>query len=218
MKQIVFSNEGRSHKINANDDKSVREIMSGQAALTDRYIKVEPAISAAFGAPACFQKKTEQREDLIAYLQSRHPNFENAEKVDAQRDAAKAKGDPTLAHRLSLDAAAEWNRIHTDVANAIRAMKKYFEAGNKGERKTRTEQSPRELMETLRNKLAKIAESTDWTDADRKLAKKGVTALNGVIGAPVALGLTVAQPVAHPERAAGKVVDVTAEYTETAGA
>ena len=217
-KNVTFTNEGRAHTMSQTDDKAVRDVMSGQALLTDRYIKVEPAVSASFGAPACYQKKTEQREDLIAYLQSRHPNFDTAEKIDAQRDAAKAKGDPTLAHRLSLDAAAEWNKIHVDVANALRAMKRYFESGNKGERKAREEQSPRQLLEQCRAKLEKIAGSTDWPEADRKIAKAGVTAINSVIGA-VAVSTAVAAKPLDLDKAAGKVTTLTPEqYAEAQAA
>lgn len=213
MQNVVFTNEGRSHSINAADDKAVRDVMAAQAGLTDRYIKVEPAISAAFGAPECYQKKTEQREDLLAYLQSRHPSKAEVDKLDAQRDAAKAKGDPTTAHALSLQSAVVWNKIHGDVANAVRAMSKYFLAGNKGERKTREELSPRQILEATRVKLQKIADSTDWPAADVKIAKAGIAAINGVIGG---VKLDVAAPAAkaeHPERANGKVRDVTAEYT-----
>lgn len=214
---VVFSNEGRSHSINASDDKAVRDVMAAQAGLTDRYIKIEPAVSAAFGAPACYQKKTEEREDLLAYLQSRHPSFTEAEKVSAQADAAKAKGDPTTAHELSLKLAVIMNKVHGDVANAVRAMKKYFEAGNKGERKTREEQSPRQILESTRTKLEKIAESTDWPATDLKLAKAGVTAINAILGDRKGAGLDKpAAAATHPERANGKVKDVTAEYVAAA--
>lgn len=219
LQNVIFSNEGRSHSINAADDKSVREVMAGQAQLSDRYIKIEPAVSASFGAPACYQKKTDERADLLAYLQSRHPEFATAEKLEAQQAAAKAKGDPTLAHRLGLDLAATWDKIHGDVNNAVRAMKKYFLNGNKGDRKQREELSPRQLMEACRAKLEKIADSADWPEVDRKVAKAGITAINGVIGAKTVEAGTPAAKVQHPERAAGKVTYIApSEYQETAEA
>ena len=216
-KNITFSNEGRAHTISVTDDKAVKDVMAAQAGLTDRYIKIEPAVSAAFGAPACYQKKTEAREDLLAYLQSRHPSFSEAEKISAQADAAKAKGDPTTAHELSLKLAVVMNKVHGDVANAVRAMKKYFESGNKGERKTREEQSPRQILEATRTKLEKIGESTDWPVEDLKLAKAGVKAITAILKDRTDTGLDKpAVKAEHPERANGKVKDVTAEYLAAA--
>jgi hypothetical protein len=216
--KVTFTNEGRAHSINSADDKAVRDAMQAQAGLTDRYIKIEPAISAAFGAPDCYQKKTENREDLLAYLKSRHPGFSAAEAAQAKVEAAKAKGDPETANKLASDSRYLWGKIDSDVANAIRAMKKYHEAGSTGERKQREEKSPRQLAQDLRVKLDKIADNSDWPDVDRKLAKALVTAITGCLGDGAKM-LADAQAAAaakaeHPERAAGKVTVLTGEAAQ----
>lgn len=207
VKEVVFSFEGFEAHIPAEEDKAVKEALAQQAGLTDRYIKIEPAISAAFGAPECYQKKTPQRAALLAYLTSRHPGTPEVEKVEAQREAASAKGDPAVAHELGVRLDYLRAKRNTDVQNAIRAFLRYYLAGKKGQRGEREEKSPRQRAEEFCKSMQRyFKEGSQWPAADQKFARAAHDAIKALLGDG---DLRIAAPRSAPEKASGPVKVLT---------
>lgn len=180
-KQVTFTIEGHAYHLTQADDKAVKEALSAQAGLSDRYLKTEPAISAAFGAPACYEKGTEERKALLAYLGSRHPLADRIEKQRAQQEAAQAKGDPTAAHDYAKGARIDEEKRDVDVQNAIRAFKRYFEAQKQGKRE-RSEVGPRDKATAFAESLKRYyKDGSQWPMADQKLARALYAAVSGVL-------------------------------------
>lgn len=204
-KGFTFVHEGFKAKLDAKIDSGIKDALAQQGELTQRYLKLEPAISAAFGAPECYQKGTEARAALLEYLKTRHP-LANKIALNREKQAtAKASGDPEGAHNFASLARIDEEKRDSDVQNAIRYFFRYYSAGNAGSRAEKQSKSPRQLAEQLIAACDRfIKEGTQWPAADQKLAREIQASLRVVLGQGVP---NVAPPntVGSAARKAGEV-------------
>lgn len=200
-KSVIFTHDGFKATLTVSDDQLVKDALTAQAHVTDRYLKIEPAISTAFRAPACYEKGTTERTGLLEYLKTRHPAADRIAKLRAEQEAFQAKGAPDAAHEKGDLARLAEARRDNDIQNAIRAFKRYYEAGQAGKRE-RVEVSPRQRGEQFTASLKRyFKEGSQWSAADQRLAKAMHDAVQAIltpgaeqIAAPRTVGAGAKQP------------------------
>lgn len=210
-KGFTFVHEGFKAKLDAKIDSGIKDALAQQGELTQRYLKLEPAVSAAFGAPDCYQKGTEARSALLEYLKTRHPLASKIELNREKQATAKASGDPEGAHNFASLARIDEEKRDSDVQNAIRYFFRYYSAGNAGTRSEKQSKSPRQLAEQLLAACDRFTkDGTQWPAADQKLAREIQAALRSVLGQSAP---SIAPPATFGSsaRKAGEVKTLTTE-------
>jgi hypothetical protein len=182
-KQITFNHEGFKASLDAKTDSGIKDALAQQGELTQRYLKLEPAVSTAFGAPECYQRGTEARSALLEYLKTRHPMASKIALNRQKQETAKAAGDPEEAHKFASLARIDEEKRDSDVQNAIRYFLKYHLQGNAGSRAEKQSKSPRQLAEQLIAACDRFGkDNSQWPAADQRLAREIQAALREVLG------------------------------------
>lgn len=208
-KGFTFVHEGFKAKLDAKIDSGIKDALAQQGELTQRYLKLEPAISAAFGAPDCYQIGTPARKALHEYLMTRHPKGNAIAVLRAEQAAAKAEGDPVRADKKAREARLLEQDRDSDVMNAIRQFSRHHQNQAEGKRAEKQSKSPRQLAEQLLAACDRfIKDGTQWPAADQKLAREIQASLRVVLGQGVP---NVAPPntVGAAARKAGEVKTLT---------
>lgn len=196
---VTIAVEGFQAKVTQQVVSDVRDALTAQSGITDRYVKLEPSISTAFGAPECYTSGTPQRAALTKFLQDQHPLAAEIEKVQLEIEALTAKGDVLVANKKKVERDVLARRRHTDVQNALRAFALHYKAGKAGERSERKRVTLRARLEATVKTLEKYTKD-EYPAQERELAAEIVAYIRGKLGitdqvaAPRTVGMDAKKP------------------------
>lgn len=208
---VTIAVDGFQAKVTQQVVSDVRDALTAQSGITDRYVKLEPSISTAFGAPECYTTGTPQRAALTKFLQEQHPLAGEIDKVKLEIEALTAKGDVLTANKKKVERDVLARRRHTDVQNALRSFAAHYRAGKAGERAERKRVTLRARLEAVVTGIEKYTKP-EYPAQERELAADIVAYIRNKLGITdqVAAPRTVGKEAKQP----GPVKTLTAEEIE----
>src|SRR5271165_3125246 len=158
----LFVQEGKQFTVTNEVYGEVKEAIGMQSKVADRYLKMQPAVSAAFGAPACYEAKTPARAALIAMLEEVHPLADEISKAEAHILALETKqADPKVIHKAKQDRNYSMLSRDKDITNCFNALKQYYKQGSDGKRAERTTKSVKDRLMELSTILGRVKPESD---------------------------------------------------------
>jgi hypothetical protein len=216
----VYGEGETTFTVDAETYRETRKAVISQATVANRWIAAEPGVSLAFGASKdddgtpinsdCYTDGTAAHKALVAFLRELHPLDAKYEGQVLAYKGAKAGGaDPTTLDDLETRRNLTANKIKSDTANGMRALKDAFIKNKQGEKGERTIKSPVDVLRECALKMGKFAEKSGTVQADKDLAAKYKQVLDGMLQSPDSLlAIWQAVPLAP---VAGRI---TKDYTK----
>lgn len=195
-----------------------RAAMSAQAGVSQRWVKAQPRISETFGAPACYEAGSKERKLLTEFLNQMHPQYKSLQAAKARKEEARKAMDGEAEQRAKLDLAFLIGQVDNDVANAMRALRKYYTDKGDSTESRREGKTADDLFLDWAARAQKMADKEGTSSPDKsrlvlvsRILKLLMTpdAMNHVRTLTLALPIIpltdIAGKIEHPERAASPV-------------
>jgi len=194
-----------------------KEAMSGLHGATQKWVKIQPQVSETFTAPLCYEAGTLNRKALILFLTEIHPLYKKMVAAEGKIEQARRAQDGEAEHAAKFEYGLTADSIKTNVNNAFRLLKKYYQTKGATTKVTRETPTIDTMVDGWIARCVKVAESDSTPSADKTRAvciRRFLRLMVSRDSADWVMKFTaifpleepkIAGKVTHPEKAPGQV-------------